>query len=279
MKKLLIATDLSARSDRALRRAVVLADRLDASLEIVHVIDEAVPQSVLEPYETAARTTLDQLLATIPTAAAVKSKISFVRGHGYSTILQYAAQTGADLIVLGVTRHSIYELFRGTTAERIVRVSAFPVLMVKDPANAPYGRVLVATDNSPAATRALGCALAVAPGAEFCLLHITHVPFKGLLGAEVRGQIRADHERAFREKLNADIASFTAQLGVDPPKMSILVREGEIHHALGEQVDLFKPDLLALGTHGRATIHHALIGSLAQEILSDPPVDVLVAKG
>lgn len=278
MKKLLIATDLSARSDRALRRAVVLAHQLGAELHILHVIEDTVPEAAVSSYETAARTTLDQLLASIPAASAVSPAVSLIRGHGYNAVLHHVAQVGAELIVLGITRHGVHELFQGTTAERIVRVGEVPVLMAKEPANAPYERVLIATDNSPSATRALGCALEVAPGAEFHIVHVTHVPFKGLLGSQTREEIRAERERAVREKLAADIGAFAARLGTDPPKATVLVQEGEIHNSIGEQIAAFKPDLFALGTHGRSTLHAALIGSLAQEMLADPPTDVLVAK-
>ena len=40
MRKFLMATDLSPRSDRALERAVMLAREHDARLTIVHVVDE-----------------------------------------------------------------------------------------------------------------------------------------------------------------------------------------------------------------------------------------------
>jgi len=40
MKKLLMATDLSARSDRALQRALALAHQLGATLEVVHTVND-----------------------------------------------------------------------------------------------------------------------------------------------------------------------------------------------------------------------------------------------
>lgn len=278
MKRILIATDLSARSDRALRRAVLLATQLGAALEIVHVIDETVPTDAVQSYETAARSTIEQLLSTIEPAPKTKPELTLVRGHDYDAILRRAAESGADLIVLGITRHNIYELFRGTTAERVVRVGDVPVLMAKDPANAPYARVLLATDNSPSATRALGAAMGVAPGAELQLLHVVHVPFHALLGQEARDQIRAERQQAVKDKLTADIAQFAGQLGIEPPKTTILIQEGDLRSAIDAQIAAFSPDLFALGTHGRATLQSALLGSLAQDILSSPPVDVLVAK-
>jgi len=278
VKKLLIATDLSARSDRALKRAIMLAQRLGASLEILHIVDDTMPSSIVEPYKEAAKTTVHRLLAAIPAAASVKPEFELVRGQDYAAILQRAARIGAELIVLGITRHTVYELFRGTTAERIIRMGDFPVLMVKDPPDDDYTRVLVATDNSPAATRAVGCALAIAPGAELCLLHVIHVPFKGLLGSGALLQIRAEQEDHFKETLSKELYGLASKLGIDPPKKTILVQEGEIHDAIRQQVAQFKPSLLALGTHGWAGLRHALIGSVAEDMLSDPPADILVAK-
>ena len=89
-----------------------------------------------------------------------------------------------DSSVLGITRDTVHELFRGTTAERIVRVGQTPVLMAKDPANEPYSRVLLATDNSPSAARALAAALALAPGAEFAPPPPPPVPLHHALDAE-----------------------------------------------------------------------------------------------
>ena len=192
MKKLLMATDLSARSDRALQRALALAHQLGATLEVIHVVSDTVPASIAAHYEASARTTIEQLLASLPSAANVKPEIAIIHGHEYDAILRHAPETGAELIVLGITRHTTYELFRGTTAERIIRIGDLPVLLVKDPVAHDYERVLVATDNSPASRRALECAAAIAPNAEFHLLHAIHVPFKGFLGSESQAQIRQE---------------------------------------------------------------------------------------
>lgn len=277
-KKLLVATDLSARSERALKRAILLARQLGAHLEVLHVVDDAMPESIIATYEGAARDTLDQLLGTITDAASLKPTVTFMRGEGYREILLHAEQHDIDLIVLGITRHNMAALFTGTTAERIIRVGDIPVLMAKDPAEGPYQRVLVATDNSPSAARALFCALAVAPKATFCVVHVAHVPFKGLLGQQAHDDMRSEHDQGFNDKLAAHISQAATALGIDPPEPTVLIEEGDVTHILRRKIGEFNPDLLVLGTHGRAALHHALVGSLAQKMLSDPPADVLIAK-
>ncbi len=278
MKKLLVATDLSARSDRALQRALALAHQLGAALEVIHVASDTVPVSIAEQYEASARTTIEQLLASLPSAANVKPEIAIIRGYDHDEILRRSLETGAELIVLGITRHTTYELFRGTTAERIIRIGNLPVLLVKDPIAHDYERVLVATDNSPASRRALEYAAAIAPDAEFHLLHTVHVPFKGLLGPESQEQIRQEQERHFKEALEKDIRAHAQRLGKGGLKVIFHVEDGDVLGVIRDQVARLRPDFLAIGSHGRSGLRQALIGTVAGHLLSDPPVDVLVTK-
>lgn len=277
-KKLLVATDLSARSERALQRAIAMATELGASLDILHVVDDTMPENVVEAYEGAARDTVKQLVGAMAGAADVKATVTFTRGHGYREILQHAQDNDIDLIIIGITRHTLAALFSGTTAERIIRIGQVPVLMVKDAATDPYQRVLVACDNSPSSSRALFCALSVAPKATFCLAHVAHVPFKGLLGQQAHDEMRDEHDRAFKQELSAQIAHASAKLGVVSPSTSVEIEEGDIANTLRGKIKTFAPDLVVLGTHGRAALRHALIGSLAQKMLADPPTDILIAK-
>ena len=278
MKKLLMATDLSARSDRALQRALALAHQLGASLEVIHIVSDTVPVGIAEQYEASARTTIEQLLASLPSVADVKPEIAIIRGHDHDEILYHARETGAELIVLGITRHSTYELFRGTTAERVIRIGDLPVLLVKDPVVHDYERVLVATDNSPASRRALECAAAIAPNAEFHLLNAIHVPFKGFLGPESQAQIRQQKERHFKDALEKEIRAHAERLGKGGLRATFHVEDGDILSVIRDQAARLKPGLLAIGSHGRSDLRHALIGSVAGHLLSDTPVDVLVTK-
>ena len=278
MKKLLMATDLSARSDRALQRAAALAHQLGAELEVVHIVSKTVPPAIIDQYKDAAFETIKQLLAAIPAAASVKLEVEIVPGHGFAEILDRAAESKAEMIVLGITRHTENELFRGTTAERIIRVGDLPVLLVRDPVAQNYERVLVATDNSPSARSALEYAVAIAPGAQFHLLHTINVPFKGLLGSDAQKEMRQLQEDRFRKALEDEISAHAETLGASALNFTIHLEEGEITTVVRKQIAALKPGLLALGMHGKPTLRHALIGSIAADMLSNPPVDVLVAR-
>ena len=65
MKRILVATDFSTRSDRALRRAVLLARQHSAEMTIVHVIDDDQPPQLLKAEERESGSLLRELAATV----------------------------------------------------------------------------------------------------------------------------------------------------------------------------------------------------------------------
>ena len=65
MKKIMVATDFSERSDRALRRATLLARQFDAAILLVHVVDDDQPRRIVDAEGDEASTLLRQMAATL----------------------------------------------------------------------------------------------------------------------------------------------------------------------------------------------------------------------
>ena len=65
MKQIAVATDFSTRSDRALRRAVLLARQRGAALALIHVVDDDQPEYLIKSQRRAAEELLEQTAATI----------------------------------------------------------------------------------------------------------------------------------------------------------------------------------------------------------------------
>lgn len=65
MKRILVATDFSTRSDRALRRAILLARQVSAEIILVHVVDDDQPPRLVKAEERAAGHLLNDLAATL----------------------------------------------------------------------------------------------------------------------------------------------------------------------------------------------------------------------
>lgn len=276
MKRILMANDMSARSDRALKRAAAMAAQFGAELEVVTVVEEVASHA--SRHEDLAAEELARQVAALPQPVGCRVTERVLVGHDFEDIIRHAEACDADLVVLGIHRHKTREMFRGTTAERIVRYGRRPVLVVKNPVATPYRRVLVASDFSPSATAAAELAAKLTVGGELFLLHGVHRPFVGFL--DRAGQ--DEHMDQRRDRAKAELARIadhlSRTLGSSAPRLEIVLPEGDAPHVIYSQVADLKPDLLAVGTHGRSGIAHALIGSVAEQMLADCPVDVLAVK-
>ncbi len=62
--KLMVATDFSERSDRALRRATLIAQKVNARLSLIHVVDEDQPRRIIEAERNNALAILHEQVST-----------------------------------------------------------------------------------------------------------------------------------------------------------------------------------------------------------------------
>jgi len=280
MKKLLLATDLSPRSELALRRALRLAREHNAALAVIHIVDDDLPSSLAEVTKAGAEQIIRAQLAASPNGAQTEVSIKVASGKPFSDILAHAAGEKAELIVLGMHRKAgIKELFRGTTAERVIRTGHIPVLVVRSGAKETYRRVVVGTDFSVHARRAMQVALRLAPGAELYLVHGFLVPFQGFMyGPDTHRQVEAEHQRWMTAMIDDEMRIFLTSFEGAPPRVHQVVREGMAQEVILKEVASNRADLLVLGTHGRTGVAHAVLGSVAEDLLAEAPCDVLVAR-
>ena len=278
MKKILMATDLTSRSDRALQRAIALARDFGSELKIVHVVDETFLEAITLKHEAAARAAIDDQLRALPLTKDVAISTEVIRGQDFADILQAATHFGAELVVLGIHRHTTREMFRGTTAERVVRHGSQPVLVVKDAVGGSYRRALVPVDLSPHARAAMATAARLVPRGEVHLIHAAYRPYTVYLGRDMQNQLIRDERARIKAELTSLMEELCAGLGSEAPSFTTLLREGDVRGVIREQVTTVKPDLVVVGTHGRTGLANAIIGSVAEDLLPDAPVDVLAVK-
>jgi len=283
VKRLLLATDLSARSDRALERGLRLARQHGAHLTVLHVVDEELPASVGAQLAATAEKEIEAVLVKSGPVRDVDVSVCVMPGHDHLTILEAAERDNSDLVILGRHRNEAAgRSLRGTTMERVLRQGRVPVLVVADRADASYRRVMIGIDFSVFARFAVKVGFTIAPDADFHLVHAYQTPFEGFLpGRATRGAVHGEHDDALArivdEEMSALIDARTAR-PVDPDKLHRVLRHGEVISVLRAEAARVKPDLLVIGTHGRVGIAHALLGSVAENLLNHPPCDVLAVK-
>jgi universal stress protein E len=276
---ILVANDLTERSRPALHRALQIKQQLGADMTLLHVIEPGLPPAVTERRRQEALSVLRQEIDAAFRGELRRFSLDVQVGERLGTILEHAATRGADLIVLGdTTKRRWKDLFVGTTTERVVRHSSQPVLVVSGPGDEPYKRVLAAFDLSPGAALALGTALAIAAQARCRIVHAWQLPliaeFTGKAAGEKAAASESQHVRAMLDH-EIDKVKGRTPLQVTP---DVRIVEGSPYFVIRDELREYRPDLLAIGTHARTSLGTALVGSLARDLLTEAPCDVLVAR-
>ncbi|MFN3991248.1 MAG: universal stress protein [Erythrobacter sp.] len=275
--QILVATDLSHRSDVAVDRAAQLAQRLAAKLSILHVIEQDQPVRLFETDTALARAVLEQQAKGLPAGLSVEVLIE--TGDPFEQIGLVASEGDYDLIVIGRHRKRLVrDLFVGTTAERVVWHGIRPVLLVKAESTTPYQRVAIAVDGSETCAKALRAAkaLGLTNAARVRVVH-AHEPFATAMMAghsDVRAV--ADHVDSELASAREDLAKFLHDSGHGELADTIYIDEGAPITVLRSFIHDSGTDLLVMGTHGRTGIGRLMLGSVAEEALRTLDLDILV---
>lgn len=188
--KIVVGTDFRAEADRAIDRALKLAEEWDAEVILVHALD---PADVDPP----SKGELDRRMRAVLPDREIKVTFRYPVERVDYAIASIAKEEEALLIVLGVARcNSMRDFMLGTAVDYVIRHSTVPVLVVKNRPTRPYDNIACATDFYPPSRKALEKAAELFPEANFQLIHAYHMPFEGWQKAEY---VRKDMEKAERK--------------------------------------------------------------------------------
>jgi len=267
LRRILLATDLEPKSDRAMERAVQLARQFGAELTALHIVQgSSGPYAHLPLHHIEAE--LQRLLLAVPGAAGLGLRTVAVRGGAVEErVAGYAGTWRPDLVVAGGhARSRTAGLFLPATVERIAVADDTPVLAVWDKPLAPYDRALVPVDFSPRSRAAVAAARRLLPGGTLHLLHVLDLP------PTVQPDTGpAEAVPAFRDE-------FAAVLGDIP--FDAVRCEVRIGSPVGEIVRAARQghhDLVVMGSARRNGVMRAILGSVAQEVAAELPCDALLA--
>lgn len=279
MKAIMLGTDFSERSDRALRRATLLARQFKTRLSVIHAVDDDQPKRIVDSEHDIASALLRELQHTVRTVDGVDCVTRVVLADPFAGLARAAAEEAPDMLVIGPHRRRVLgDVFVGTTAERTIHSVTCPVLMANAPPVGPYRHVMLSTDLSEGAGHAAKvCAgLNIACGAELSILHVFDAP---ALHLAMSHTMKADGRDAYiagqRKRAVKGLAEFVVshgrssmrqhvRYGEQPPSMEILAAATEA-----------AADLIVVGTHGRSGVAKFALGSVAEAVLRKADRDVL----
>jgi nucleotide-binding universal stress UspA family protein len=290
---IVIAVDGSDAATRAARHGLALAHRFDATVEVLHVVEERALRLARSDDETdrlraQGEAILDEVAAL--SADHDQSVDPVLReGKPVAEIAAFVDERGADLLVVGRQGATgLGERLLGGVAEGLLGRSAVPVFVVPraaadDPA---YGRVLLPTDGSENAAAATPHAAAVATHVD-ARLHVLNVvdlqAAGGLFSAGGLDQAFVERLSAEGERAVEDVADEVAAIAPDLPVVEAVVQLSSfdgVAAGIRKYTADQEIDLVVIGSHGRSNLSRRLLGSVASAVLrtADVPV-LLVTRG
>lgn len=269
IKRILLATDLEPRSDRAMERAVHLARQFGADLTALYAIRTGAERGMLDnlpPHHIEAE--MRRHLETVPGTRELAPMVVAAKGPLEQAMALYAQLWKADLMVVGRTEPESGLLSVGAV-ERVSVATPVPLLAVTAKPFGPYACALVPVDFSALSRPALEAALALVPTGAVELFHAYDAP---LSRAELNLTLSV-------EDFAADFAPLLNGLPADGRLVVTGVRLGapvsSILDAAGRPGLI---DLIVMGSAGRSGLGRALVGSVAHQVLERAPCDVLIVR-
>lgn len=277
MKKILVPTDFSKPAMIAAEVAADIARRANSELTFLHVVEEAVGNSLNVEGQVSADGNWEEKLFTMkliekgkkqlaklaedPKFEGIKIKQELRIGspyHGMNTII---SERKVDLVVMGTAgRSDLEQMIIGSNTEKVVRMSRCPVLtMHEKPASKEFKDIVYATSmdkDEEIFSRIVNTTQRLYDST----LHLVRINTPGNFQRDV---VVKKYMQSFAKKLQ--LKNFTINVFND-----VSEEEGIIYFA-----DSVNADLIAMATHGRTGFAHVLAGSIAEDVVSHSKRPVL----
>ncbi len=263
-------TDFSTQAEQGLERAALLAHAHDAKLSVMYATEAPDPK-FSDPFAR-----LEQRARQLARRHNINVKAVARTGGMVDDILKQCQRS--NLLVLDQRSHrSPWQFWQGSTLDQMLRHSACPVLVVKQPPERPYGRLLVAVGQTKASQKLVGHASGFALDAELELFHALPEggetrPGSTVMSPEVVNAYRQKAHGGARDRL----FRFTDSSHARRNRVSAVSGRAEPARQIAVQQEASKADLIVVGKERSSTVADMLLGSIAQRVTHWARSDVLV---
>ena len=275
MKKIIIPVDFSKHSEYALETAAELAKKHNSELIVMHMLE--LSESILSSSSSQkSEETAFMLMVANKKFEAFLDKpyledvnvTPMIKHHKvFKEVDEVAKSIDADLIIIGSRGHSSHDgIFTGSNAEKVVRYSETPVLIIKTkPDSIDFDNIILATDFNEESFSTIKSALSTLSklSKKVTLLHI-NLPNIGFLStSEIEEKSTAFMEYSGLSKDDLQIA-YVADYNVE---------DGILNYTLK-----VKADAMAMITHGRKGLGHLFGGSISEDVVNHSKLPVVTFK-
>jgi nucleotide-binding universal stress UspA family protein len=275
--KILVCTDGSPDSEGAITAALNLAKTTGSTVLLLEVLfylagyelqapDTLAPPMVnmelMQAQETAARERLEVWKAEAAGKGVTLEPRVRTGSSAYEGILEEVGETQPDLIIMG--RHGytgLTRLLMGSVTARVIGHSPCHVLVVPQGVPLSFKRLLVASDGSPFSEAAWTEAISLAKNMG-----------SDLIGVAVAASER-DIPAATKVVRGLEVAASEQGITLDT-----MIPMGRPEEGIVKAADFKGASLIIVGSHGRTGLKRLLMGSVAERVIGDAKVPVLVVK-
>ena len=266
---IVVATDFSARADRAIDRARQLSLEMGLLLRVAHALE-------IDDIDKADRAALDRKMRECALVGP-EDGVEFAYPVGTPPVAIARCGDAEDVrfLVVGPARYnSLGDYIMGTAVDYILRHTVKPVLVVKNRAHQPYRTIIAGTDFSPSSGEAIIQAARMFPSAAVHIVHAWHVPFDGWQqGRFVEGASEQDFAAKMEDFLR-ELAAREARLA----DSTIELVRGSPFQAITKALEFDPAALVVIGSHGASGFRQAVIGSTSSDLLRHIDADVLLVS-
>lgn len=265
MKKILVPCDFSEHAVNAFRTALDICAQSRGEVHLLNVMELPIMyDSVLMPALNFEEETINTMREGAlkqfdklrdkyaKDGQRVKSEVNF--GTVAANIASYIEEKQIDVVVMGSQGASgMKEVFVGSNAEKVVRTSPVPVLVVKKYVKVESVKNIVFPNSLTQDQEDLVMKVKALQSFFKARLHVVYVNTPGNFTRDV---VTNERLKAFAKRFM--LKDYTLNIYNDPYEES-----GIINFTTSSEADL-----IAMGTHGRRGLGHMISGSVAENVVN-----------
>jgi len=265
MKKILVPYDFSRTAVNAYRFALDVASQSGGTVHLLNVVELPVlhdsllmpvlnfEEELLKELRQKAEANFNTLLTKYKTEGVkVVHKVEF--GHILKTMLEYVAKESIDVVIMG--SHGVTgarEFFIGSNAEKMVRFSPVPVLIVKEFYKGPIKQIVFPNTLDTEEQEDLVMRVKALQHFFNAHLHLVWIntPLNFSSDTETYARLKAFAKRFMLKDYTINVFNHTDE-----------------ERGILEFSKFIDGDLIAMGTRGRKGIAHLVNGSLTEDVVN-----------
>jgi nucleotide-binding universal stress UspA family protein len=280
LRKILLATDFSKYSENMVDNAIDIAKLFESKIILIHVLPDRIKNDKVKALiKKAANAQLDILKEKIEKSGVEADTPIIKFGNHFDKIIQVSNKENVNLIIIGAGAKLKKDVFKlGTTAEKLVRRSDKPVLVVKK--GSEFNKiksVLCPVDFSEESTLALNNSINITRryNSKLIILGVLEpnkLGFKGLnlKWDEIDALNRVDFEK--------EMTSYLENFNLIDVNYKTVIKTGDPATKILRTIKRKNTDLLVMGSSGKSNFHRMIMGSVTEKVIREVPCSFLTLK-